>query len=417
MSTEAHARTDGGEAIAALKRSTMKPSDGNHSEAQDVEDDTSASKAPVYEGLAGVVIAATEICDVDGERGILSYRGYDIGELACHATFEETAYLLWHGELPTRTALEAFSAELAAEREIDDALWEIITRLPPTIDPMDALRTAVSALASCDPRDGVCRDGDIAQAQRLVAKLPTIVANIYRHRHEMGRIHPNPELSQAANFLSMIRDTAPTETESAAMDLAMLLMAEHGFNASTFAARVTTATLADMVSAITTAIGTLKGPLHGGANQRAMQMMLEIGDVSNVEAYVDIALARKQRIMGFGHRVYRKAADPRSAYLRGRLYELCAASGDFRLYELATTIAETVEAKKGLYPNVDFYAAPVLHLVGVPLELFVTVFAISRVPGWTAHVMEQIANNRLIRPLAAYVGPGDRTYRPIEERG
>jgi citrate synthase len=201
------------------------------------------------------------------------------------------------------------------------------------------------------------------------------------------------------------------------MDLAMVLMAEHGFNASTFAARVTAATLADMVSSVTSAISTLKGPLHGGANEQAMRMMLEIGDVANVVPYIDDALARKQRIMGFGHRVYRTSADPRAAYLRASLFDLCADLGDFHFYELATAIAETVEAKKGLYPNVDFYAAPVLHLLGIPLELFVTVFAISRVPGWAAHVMEQHTNNKLIRPLSAYVGPENRVYTPTEDRG
>jgi citrate synthase len=407
-------RMDAVEIDTARKLGAGTVSGGNNGGGQDAGGTT---KAPVYEGLEGIVVAGTEICDVDGERGTLSYRGYDIGELACHATFEETVYLLWYGELPTRDALGDFAAALAAEREIDDVLWEIITKLPTTLDPMDGLRTIVSALASCDPMREACREAHLQQALSLVAKFPTIVANLYRHRHGMERARPNPELSHAANFLYMVRDTVPTPTEASAMDLAMLLMAEHSFNASTFAARVTAATLADMIAAITTAIGTLKGPLHGGANRRAMEMLMEIGEVSNVERYIDDALARKQRIMGFGHRVYRKEADPRSAYLRGRLYELCAATGDFHVYELATAIAETVEAKKGLYPNVDFYTAPVLTLAGVPLELFVTVFAISRIPGWTAHVMEQYANNRLIRPLAAYVGPEHRTYQPIGERG
>ena len=415
MSREAHAHSDAVEAVTARTR-RGSTSGGNHNGAKDETDETSA-KAPIYEGLAGVVIASTEICEVDGERGTLSYRGYDIGELACHATFEETVYLLWYGEVPSRSQLETFSASLAAQREIDDDLWEMITRFPTTIDPMDGLRTAVSSLASCDPIEEPCREAAIEQAQQLVAKFPTLVANIYRHIHGLERAHPHPDLGHAADFLAMVTGKVPTEMEARAMDLAMLLMAEHGFNASTFSARVTAATLSDMVSAVTSAIGTLKGPLHGGANQRAMKMMMEIGDVSNVEPYVDDALARKQRIMGFGHRVYRQAADPRSAYLRGRLYELCAAADDFHYYELATAIAETVEARKGLYPNVDFYAAPVLLLAGVPLELFVTVFAISRIPGWTAHIMEQQAKNRLIRPLAAYTGPEHLTYKPMDERG
>jgi citrate synthase len=417
MTKEVCAHSDAGGAVTTPVRSAMKASDESPGEARAAGSDTSTANAPVYEGLAGVVIASTEICDVDGERGILSYRGYDIGELACHASFEEIIYLLWNGKLPTKSELQKLSGALAAERDIGNALWEILAHLPTSVDPMDALRTVVSALAACDPLGEACDDVHAAQALQLVAKFPTIVAYYYRHQQGLVRVRPNPELSHAANFLYMLHGSEPTATQASAMDLCMVLMAEHGFNASTFAARVTAATLADMASAITTAIGTLKGPLHGGANQRAMRMMREIGDVSNVERYIDDALARKQRIMGFGHRVYRKAADPRSAYLRRRLYELCAELGSFDLYELATTIADTVEAKKGLYPNVDFYAAPVLHLVGVPLELFVTVFAVSRIPGWTAHVMEQFANNRLIRPLATYVGPEDRRYQPIEERG
>ena len=204
--------------------------------------------------------------------------------------------------------------------------------------------------------------------------------------------------------------------QARSMDLAMLLMSEHGFNTSTFAARVTSSTLSDMYSAIATAIGTLKGPLHGGANRRAMEMILEIGDVENVDSYIDAAIRAKKRIMGFGHRVYKTAPDPRSAYLRGKLYELCAEISDFHFYNLATSIAEDVENKKGLYPNVDFYAAPLLYMVGVPLELFIPVFAISRVPGWTAHIMEQYNHNKLIRPVAAYVGSYNRPYIPIEKR-
>ncbi|MBN1249137.1 MAG: citrate synthase [Anaerolineae bacterium] len=372
---------------------------------------------PVHEGLAGVVIAQTEICAVDGERGTLSYRGYDIGELACHATFEETVYLLWHGELPSREELDAFSTSLAADRDIDDTIWRILTILPQTVDPMDALRTTVSALScSDDDRGDRCLACNLEKGRHLVAKFPTIVANYYSYQNGNGRVRPNPDLGHAANFLYMIHGKVPTEMQARSMDMAMLLMADHGFNASTFAARVTAATLSDMYAAITTAIGTLNGPLHGGANRRAMQMILQIGDVDNVESYITGALARKERIMGFGHRVYKTAPDPRSAYLRGRLYELCAELGDFHFYELATAIAETVEAKKGLYPNVDFYAAPLLYLLGIPLELFVPVFAISRIPGWTAQVMEQYARNRLIRPLAAYVGPDGRTYRPISDR-
>jgi citrate synthase len=412
-------RTDSLETATTQACGAPESFEGATEETQDSpdDDDTRAATPPIQEGLAGVVIGRSEICAVNGDSGTLSYRGYDIGEMACHATFEETVYLLWHGDLPTEDQLTAFTGKLTAERDIDDTTWRILTILRPSVEPMDALRTAVSSLSWAEgDTSEVCSGTSEDQAIRLVAKVPTIVAAYYRHQQGLDRIHPDPELSHAANFLYMIHGERPTETTVSSMDLAMLLMAEHGYNASTFAARVTAATLADMYSAVTTAVGTLKGPLHGGANRRAMQMMLEIGDVANVESYILDALARKERIMGFGHRVYRGAPDPRSAYLRGRLYELCAELGDFHFYELATTIAETVEAKKGLYPNVDFYAAPVLYLLGIPLSLFVPVFAASRVPGWTAHVMEQHANNRIIRPLSAYVGPENRTYLPIDQR-
>ena len=377
------------------------------------------SKTRVKSGLAGVVVAESDIAKVDGERGTLSYRGYDIGDLACHSTFEEVVYLLWYGELPTRDRLNTFSTKLASEREIDDTTWQVLTMLPSDVEPMDALRTAVSTLACADPANEngkVSHEENLRKATKLVAKFPTVVANYYRCLQGKPRIHPDPTLSHAANFLYMLSGTPPDETQAKAMDLAMLLMAEHGFNASTFSARVTASTLSDMYAAITTAIGTLKGPLHGGANRRAMEMMLEIEEIDRVDAYIQDALAAKKRIMGFGHRVYKNAPDPRSAYLRGRLYELCADLQDFHFYNLATAIAETVEAHKKLYPNVDFYAAPMLYLVGIPLELFVTVFAISRIPGWTTHVMDQYEKNRLLRPLSDYVGPQDCTYVPIDQR-
>ena len=379
---------------------------------------TRGADAPaVHEGLAGVVIARSTISKVDGEQGTLSYRGYDIGDLAAHATYEETVYLLWHGDLPTENQLGELTEQLTAHRDIDDTTWRVLTMLPPTVEPMDALRTAVSML-SCSDGDNGDRHLDVTidKAIRLVAQFPTIVANYYRHQQNLPRIHPDTTLGHAANFLYMLHGEPPSPVEARAMDLIMLLMAEHGFNASTFAARVTAATLSDIYAAITSAVGTLKGPLHGGANRRAMKMMLEIGSVDRVEPYISAALARKERIMGFGHRVYKRAADPRSAYLREELYNLCALRGDFHLFELATAIADAVEAKKGLYPNVDFYTAPLLYLLGVPLELFTPVFAISRVPGWAAHVMEQYANNKLIRPLSVYVGPANRAYIPISER-
>ncbi len=374
-------------------------------------------RSEVIAGLEGVVIAETDISAVDGQKNALSYRGIDISAFAAHSTFEETVYFLWMGALPTQAQLDQFSADMVKERVMDENTRRVLTALPRHVPPMDALRIAVSALSCSDNDNGDrCAAANREKALRLTSQMPTIVANYYRHQNNLAPIPSDPNLGHAANFLYMLHGERPSLLAARAMDLAMLLMAEHGCNASTFAARVTASTLADMYAAITSAIGTLKGSLHGGANRRAMEMMLEIGTVEKVKPYIRAALAAKQRIMGFGHRVYRKGADPRSAYLRRMLYALCAELNNFHWYEMAITVAETVEAQKGLYPNVDFYAAPLLYLLNIPLELFTTVFAISRVPGWTTHVMDQYAHNRLLRPVCAYAGPKHRAYIPIEAR-
>jgi citrate synthase len=369
------------------------------------------------EGLENVVVTSSGICFIDGQRGIIHYRGIDIGDLARYSTYEETVYLLWFGELPTSTELDAFRAELTAERELDEAIWSTLTSLPGRPRPMEALRTMVSALSCCDPHiNNHTPEGNINKAIRLTAKIPTIAAYYHRYLEGLERVHPDPSLGHAANFLYMWRGEAPTALEERAMDVAMMMMADHELNASTFAARVTASTLSDIYSAVTAAIGTLKGPLHGAANQKAMEMLLEIGDVDNVEPYITAALAAKKRIMGFGHRVYRNTMDPRSVYLRKMLRELCTQSGDGHLYHLAIAVSETVWEKKRLFPNVDFFAAPLLHTLGIPVDLFTPVFATSRVAGWTAHVMEQYENNRLLRPLSNYVGSAHRPYVPLEER-
>ena len=371
----------------------------------------------VNEGLEEVVATSSQICAIDGKRGIIRYRGIDVGELARNSTYEETVYLLWFGELPTATELQAFKAKLASERELDEAIWDTLTSLPGRPRPMEALRTMVSALSCCDPHiDDHTREGNVNKAVRLTAKIPIIAAYYHRYLEGLERVHPDPHLGHAANFLYMWRGEAPTALEERAMNVAMMMMADHELNASTFAARVTASTLSDMYSAITTAIGTLKGPLHGAANRKAMEMLLEIGDVDNVEPYITAALAEKRRIMGFGHRVYKHTLDPRSVYLRKMLRELCTQSGDGHLYRLAIDVADTVWEKKRLYPNVDFFAAPLLHTLGIPVDLFTPVFATSRVAGWTAHVMEQYENNRLLRPLSQYTGPLEKPYVPIEER-
>jgi citrate synthase len=369
------------------------------------------------EGLEDIVVTSSRICSIDSQRGIIRYRGIDIGDLARYSSYEETVYLLWFGELPTSTELDAFKAKLAAERELDEAIWNTLTSLPGRPRPMEALRTMVSALSCCDPHiNDHTPEGNINKAIRLTAKIPTIAAYYHRYLEGLERVHPDPSLGHAENFLYMWRGETPTALEERAMNVAMMMMADHELNASTFAARVTASTLSDMYSAVTTAIGTLKGPLHGAANQKAMEMLLEIGDVDNVETYITAALTAKTRIMGFGHRVYRNTLDPRSVYLRRTLRELCTQSGDGHLYDLATAVTETVWEKKRLYPNVDFFAAPLLYTLGIPVDLFTPVFATSRVAGWTAHVMEQYENNRLLRPLSSYVGSAHRPYVPLEER-
>ncbi len=371
----------------------------------------------IRSGLEGVVVSESTICLIDGEAGTLSYRGIDIGDLAEYATYEETIYLLWYGRLPTQSELDAFNAELVAEREVNGSIWQVLASLPRRAQPMEALRTAVSVIAAYDPDLYNYEHGaNLKKAARLTVRLPIAVTDFYHLLQGEGPVPHHPGLGHAANFLYMLRGEPGTPLEVRALDMAMVLMADHEFNASTFAARVTASTLSDLYSAITTAIGTLKGPLHGGANQRAMEMLLEIDSLENVEPYIDAALAAKQRIMGFGHRVYRKCADPRSAYLKDIVHKLAEEKGDMRFYDLAVAVAEAVEAKRQLYPNVDFYTAPLLYLLGIPLDLFTPIFAISRIAGWTTHIMEQYEHNRLVRPVGAYTGPRDVAWVPIQER-
>ncbi|MBN1583887.1 MAG: citrate synthase [Anaerolineae bacterium] len=371
----------------------------------------------IKSGLEGVVVSESKICHIDGEAGTLTYRGVDIGDLGRYATYEETIYLLWYDRLPTQDELDAFNAKLVQERDVNGSIWRILSCLPRRAQPMEALRTTVSAIAAYDPDVyNYEHEANLNKATRLTVRLPIVVADYYHFLRDEKPILPNPDLGHAANFLYMLRGKEASALEVKALNMAMVLMADHDFNASTFAARVTASTLSDLYSAITTAIGTLKGPLHGGANQRAMEMLLEIGSVDKVEAYIDAELAAKRRIMGFGHRVYRKSADPRSAYLKEMLYELCTEIGNMHFYNLATAVAESVEAKKNLFPNVDFYTAPLLYLLDIPLDLFTPVFAISRIAGWTTHIMEQYEHNRLFRPICAYTGPESVPYLPIADR-
>ncbi len=371
----------------------------------------------VKKGLESVVVADSQICYIDGQRGILRYRGLDIDDLARYASFEETIYLLWFGQLPTQAQLDDFKAKLAAERSLDESLWAMLTSFPCWPVPMEALRTAVSALSSCDPHSGdEGRQANLHKAIYLAAKVPTIMAYYQRHAQGLEPVPPSPKLSHAANFLYMLHGQPPSLIEEKAMDLVLVLLAEHGFNASTFTARVTASTLSDLYSTITSAIGTLKGPLHGGANERAMTMLLEIGDESKVETYIDAALAAKRRIMGFGHRVY-KVIDPRAVQLRSMVCTLEEEAAEPRWCHLSLKVDDVVrERKAGLYPNVDFYSAPTLYTLGVPTGLFTPIFAMSRVGGWIAHVLEQFDDNRLIRPRSNYTGPDSRAYVPLAER-
>jgi citrate synthase len=368
-------------------------------------------------GLADVVAAETTISDIDGKRGRLWYVGYDIHDLARFSTFEETVFLLHHQRLPNREELEDITAQLVGERELDQWLTGLMPTFGEATSPMSMLRTSVSAASAYDP-DGWDQspEANLRKALRLVARLPTLIATYLRQRSGLAPLPPNPTLPHAANFLSMLTGEEPDEEAARAFDVCLILHADHTMNASTFVARVVASTLSDMHSAITAAIAALKGPLHGGANEAVQAMLEAIGTVDGVEAYIKDRLARKQKIMGFGHRVY-KTEDPRATHLRRLSRELGQRAGDTRWYDISERIEKVVMDEKGLYPNVDFYAASVYHYLGIPTDLMTCVFAASRVAGWSAHVREQLADNRLIRPESDYIGPRNQRYVPIEERG
>jgi citrate synthase len=367
-------------------------------------------------GLEGIVAAQSSISDVNGQEGRLIYSGYDIHDLAEHATFEEVTYLLWNGQLPTRSQLEELKQQLSREARLPKEIQQLIRSIPKEANPMDMLRTVVSALALYDPESAdMSREANMRKATRLTAKFSTIVTTFERVRKGLEPIEPREDLSIAGNFLYTLRGQEPDEVATRTMDLALVLHADHELNASTFAARVTAATLSDMYSAIVSAIGTLKGPLHGGANEGVIKNLLEIGTVENVEPWTKAALANKKKIMGFGHRVYR-TEDPRATHLREMSGQLGERTGEKKWYEMSRKMEEVMINDKKLYPNVDFYSASTYYALGIPTDLFTPIFACSRITGWTAHVLEQYENNRLIRPRAEYVGPRDQKYAPIDER-
>lgn len=372
--------------------------------------------AELIRGLEGVVAATTRLSSVDGERGVLQYCGYDIHDLAENSSFEETAFLLWNGRLPKRPELDAFRKDLVAERGLPDEVHEILRRIPGRAHPIDVLRAAVSVLAVLDPEvDDVSPEATCRKALRLTAKFPTVLAAFDRLRAGADPIPPDPALGHAANFLHMMNGKVPDDLALRAIDGALVLLADHGLNASTFTARVVASTLGDLHSAVAAAIGALRGPLHGGAAEAVMRMLLEIGEPDRAETYVKERLARHQKVMGFGHRVYR-TEDPRATHLRKWSEILGRRFGRSKWFEISRRLEEVMAGEKGLSCNVDFYSASVYYALGLPVDLYTPIFACSRVVGWSAHVMEQYADNRLIRPRAEYVGPNGLSYVPADQR-
>ena len=370
----------------------------------------------VKAGLEDAVVATSEVCFIDGKEGRLLYRGYDIDDLAAHSSFEEIVYLLWNGALPTKKELDRHVQALAAARRLPPKLHAILKALPRKTAPMEVLRTGVSALSAFDGDAGDnSREATLRKSMRLTAQMPTLVAAWERIRRGRDPVPPSSRLSLAANFLYMLSGKKPDDLAVKTFDVALILHADHEFNASTFAARVTAATLSDLHSAVTSAIGALKGPLHGGANEQVMLMVEKIKDPAKAEAWIRKALVDKARIMGFGHRVYR-VEDPRAKHLRRLATELGQRAGNTANVEILNTVARVLVEEKHLYPNVDLFSGAAYAAMGIPTDQFTPIFAMSRVAGWSAHVLEQHANNRLIRPRAEYTGPTRATYVPIQQR-
>jgi citrate synthase len=389
-----------------------------HNEIRATERGSMSTTMQAPKGLEGVVATTSGICYIDGEQGVLAYRGIDIHELADKSNFEETCYLLWNGKLPTGDELKKLRTRLAEERKLDPAILTLLRTAPKDVQPMDVLRTAVSALSFYDSEAKKNdHEANVNKAIRLTSQIAMIVAAYDRIRKGHNVVEPDPSLSHAANFLLLLNGTRPTETAERALDIALILHADHELNASTFAARVTAATLSDIHSAVTSAIGTLKGPLHGGANE-AVFHILEAIDAAKADPveYVKEMLAKKKKVPGFGHRVYH-TEDPRATHLRKMSHDLCHSSGQDKWYEMSHQIEEFIKSEKKLNANVDFYSASTYHTLGIDLDLFTPIFAVSRVSGWTAHVIEPLDDNRLIRPRADYIGPAyPNRYVAIEQR-
>jgi citrate synthase len=376
----------------------------------------------IYRGLEDVLIDTTQICFIDGDKGELIYRGYDIKELANKATFEEVIYLLWNNDLPNKAQLEEFNAHLRPNFALPNEILDLLAHFPKTLHPMHAVRTAVSMLAAYDEKPDDLSPENIRRiGYSLVAKLPTLVATLERVRNEQTPVFPNPDYNIATNFLYMLTGEKPTEAAVRVMDTALVLHAEHSVNASTFVARSTASSLADVFSAITAAVASLKGPLHGGANMATMQALESIGDVSKVEQYVLGTLAKPGgRVMGFGHRVY-KVLDPRAAILKEVAQHLSDEQGGNKWFEMSLEMERVMDremAKKGkqVKPNVDFFSASIYRMLGFPTDMYTPIFAVARIAGWMAHLYEQYANNRIMRPDLVYEGPRGKTFKAIDKR-
>jgi citrate synthase len=382
------------------------------------DDAATAQVHPLKAGLEDVIVSPSEICFIDGHKGRLLYRGFDVDDLVAHSSFEEVVYLLWHGRLPNQKELDTHRKSLAstANRKLQPRVLAMLKLLPKKATPMEVLRTGVSALSAFDPdAEDNSREATLRKAVRLVAQMPTLVAAWERIRRGRATVSPNPRLNLAANFLYMMSGKPPTPLAAKTFDVALILHADHEFNASTFAARVTAGTLSDLYSAIVSGIATLKGPLHGGANEQVMLMVEKIKDPAKAESWIRKAISEKARVMGFGHRVYR-VEDPRAKHLRRLASELGQQINDTSSVQILDTVAKVMSTDKHIFPNVDLYSGAAYAAMGIPTDQFTPIFALSRVSGWSAHVLEQHGNNRLIRPRSEYTGPTDMTYVPLAER-
>lgn len=377
---------------------------------------TATESTAATAGLRGVVAAQSAIGDVNGEEGILIYQGYDIHDLAENSTFEEVVFLLWNGRLPKADELADLTAKIRANYEVPAEVLELMKSFPKDADPMDVLRTSVSSLDFYDKAGhGTDRENALNTAIKLTAQIPTLVTAWERIRTNKDIIAPDSSLSIAENFLYMLRGEKAEADETHIFDVALILHADHELNASTFTTRVVSGTLADMYGAVTAGIAALAGPLHGGANTNVMKMLIEIGEVDKIEPWLDDALAAKKKVMGIGHAVY-KTEDPRATWLRKFSKQLGEKKGNTKWFEMSEKLEKLMFEKKGMFPNVDFYSASAYYLMDIPLDQYTPIFAVSRISGWTGHILEQYGNNKLIRPRAEYIGARDLKYAPIEER-